>query len=132
MRLAVAKHVGEDVEPSEANRGARADIAASFQRVAVLHLEQRTRRAIEWTRAAYPGLSALVVAGGVASNLVVRAWVRVRVFAWVRVRVLAWVEAWVRSKAFQVWSLRHRRDNVPSAWEISCLRGTQDSALAGA
>lgn len=72
MRLAVAKHVGEDVEPSEANRAARADIAASFQRVAVLHLEQRTRRAIQWTRAAYPELSALVVAGGVASNLVVR------------------------------------------------------------
>jgi tRNA A37 threonylcarbamoyltransferase TsaD len=53
-------------------RQARADIAACFQRVAVLHLEQRTRRALEWTKETYPDLSALVVAGGVASNLVVR------------------------------------------------------------
>lgn len=51
----------------------RADIAASFQRVAVAHLEERTRRACGWAREAHPRLRHLVVSGGVAANAHVRA-----------------------------------------------------------
>ena len=51
----------------------RADIAASFQRVAVAHLEQRVRRAASWARESHPEVRQLVVAGGVASNAYVRA-----------------------------------------------------------
>jgi N6-L-threonylcarbamoyladenine synthase len=40
--------------PAEANRRVRADIAASFQRVAVAHLEERCRRAVQWTRESHP------------------------------------------------------------------------------
>lgn len=50
----------------------KADIAASFQRVAVAHLEERCKRAIEWARESHPEINHLVVAGGVASNLYVR------------------------------------------------------------
>ncbi|KAI5072061.1 hypothetical protein GOP47_0012167 [Adiantum capillus-veneris] len=53
------------------DRQLRADIAASFQRVAVLHLEDRCARAIEWAQSMSP-IKALVVSGGVASNKVVR------------------------------------------------------------
>lgn len=50
----------------------KADIAASFQRVAVTHLVQRVKRGIAWARETEPALSRLVVAGGVASNKHVR------------------------------------------------------------
>jgi N6-L-threonylcarbamoyladenine synthase len=50
----------------------KADVAASFQRVAVAHLVMRLKRAIEWARDEEPSLQHLVVAGGVASNQYVR------------------------------------------------------------
>ena len=59
---------------SEAEQqAARADVAASFQRVAVEHLAERTARALQWAKDAEPRLSCLVVAGGVAANQTVRA-----------------------------------------------------------
>ncbi|KAI5391606.1 glutamated carboxypeptidase, variant 3 [Lathyrus oleraceus] len=51
----------------------RADIAASFQRIAVLHLEERCERAIQWALKMEPSIKHLVVSGGVASNQYVRA-----------------------------------------------------------
>jgi N6-L-threonylcarbamoyladenine synthase len=42
------------------------------QRVAVQHLEDRCRRALEWARTIDPSVDCLVVSGGVASNKVVR------------------------------------------------------------
>ncbi|KAG0495692.1 hypothetical protein HPP92_000383 [Vanilla planifolia] len=54
------------------HRKSQADIAASFQRVAVLHLEEKCERAIEWARGLEPSLQCLVVSGGVASNQYVR------------------------------------------------------------
>ena len=51
----------------------RADIAASFQRVAVAQLEQRVRRGITWARDLSPDVSCLVVSGGVAANATLRA-----------------------------------------------------------
>ena len=51
----------------------RADIAASFQKVAVDHLAARCRRAAEWAKEDLPELKHLVVAGGVAANKKVRA-----------------------------------------------------------
>ncbi|XXG43144.1 hypothetical protein AAC387_Pa01g3251 [Persea americana] len=54
------------------DRKSRADIAASFQRVAVLHLEERCQRAIGWALSIAPSIKHLVVSGGVASNLYVR------------------------------------------------------------
>lgn len=51
----------------------RADIAASFQKVAVDHLAARCRRAAEWAKEDLPQLKHLVVAGGVAANKRVRA-----------------------------------------------------------
>ncbi|KAG6431026.1 hypothetical protein SASPL_109101 [Salvia splendens] len=59
-------------EASEEDRKARADIAASFQRVAVLHLEEKCERAIEWAMEIEPSVKHLVVSGGVASNQYVR------------------------------------------------------------
>ncbi|KAL3814927.1 hypothetical protein ACJIZ3_016195 [Penstemon smallii] len=58
---------------SDEDRRVRADIAASFQRVAVLHLEEKCERAIEWAMKMEPSIKKLVVCGGVASNQVVRA-----------------------------------------------------------
>ncbi|KAL3616538.1 glutamated carboxypeptidase [Castilleja foliolosa] len=57
---------------SSEDRRARADIAASFQRVAVFHLEDKCERAIEWALNIEPSLKHLVVSGGVASNQYVR------------------------------------------------------------
>lgn len=51
----------------------KADIAASFQSVAVTHLAEKSRRGVAWARELAPGLRHLVVAGGVACNKVVRA-----------------------------------------------------------
>jgi len=58
-------------EPDERRR-ARADIAASFQRVAVEHLCERAGRAAEWATEQEPEIKSLVVAGGVAANQQVR------------------------------------------------------------
>ncbi|CAN6446015.1 unnamed protein product [Victoria cruziana] len=54
------------------DRRLRANIAASFQRVSVLHLEQRCERAIGWALNIEPSLKCMVVSGGVASNHYVR------------------------------------------------------------
>lgn len=58
---------------SNGDRLSRADIAASFQRIAVLHLEERCERAILWAFKMEPSIRHLVVSGGVASNQYVRA-----------------------------------------------------------
>ncbi|GMH37238.1 hypothetical protein BSKO_05111 [Bryopsis sp. KO-2023] len=71
VRLAIDREVKG--EPSEANRQARANIAASFQRVAILHLEHRCKRACEWANEVYPEIDTLVMSGGVAANSYVRA-----------------------------------------------------------
>ncbi len=52
---------------------ARANLAAGFQAAVVDCLIDRTKRAIDLAQAEYPGLSALVVAGGVAANQHLRA-----------------------------------------------------------
>ncbi|KAM0872342.1 hypothetical protein ACQ4PT_038780 [Festuca glaucescens] len=58
---------------TEEDRQLRANIAASFQRVAVLHLEDRCQRAVEWALKMEPSIKNFVVSGGVASNQYVRA-----------------------------------------------------------
>ncbi|KAL5073216.1 hypothetical protein RYX36_012200 [Vicia faba] len=55
------------------DRMSRADMAASFQRIAVLHLEERCERAIQWALKMEPSIKHLVISGGVASNQYVRA-----------------------------------------------------------
>ncbi|PNW73015.1 hypothetical protein CHLRE_14g615500v5 [Chlamydomonas reinhardtii] len=62
----------EGLSPEQVNK-AKADIAASFQSVAVTHLLEKSRRGVAWAREMEPGLAHLVVAGGVACNQVVRA-----------------------------------------------------------
>ena len=52
---------------------AKADIAASFQSVAVAHLMEKTRRGVAWAKEVEPSLQHMVVAGGVACNKVIRA-----------------------------------------------------------
>uniref|UniRef100_K1P1Q4 N(6)-L-threonylcarbamoyladenine synthase n=1 Tax=Magallana gigas TaxID=29159 RepID=K1P1Q4_MAGGI len=59
-------------EMAAAKEKRRADVAASFQRVAVEHLAERTERAIGWAREVEPTLNCVVVAGGVAANKEVR------------------------------------------------------------
>ncbi|XVF73422.1 hypothetical protein PTKIN_Ptkin12aG0200700 [Pterospermum kingtungense] len=77
VKLAIAsRNVDAKVPLSSASsedRSSRADIAASFQRVAVLHLEERCERAVEWALKIEPSIKHLVVSGGVASNQYVRA-----------------------------------------------------------
>lgn len=71
VRLAVEKAQdanGSVVLPQQV----KADVAASFQKVAVAHLEERCRRAFDWARESHPNISHLVVAGGVASNQFLR------------------------------------------------------------
>ncbi|XP_070664984.1 probable tRNA N6-adenosine threonylcarbamoyltransferase, mitochondrial isoform X7 [Malus domestica] len=76
VRLAIeSKNINTTIPLSSASsedRRIRADIAASFQRVAVLHLEERCERAIEWALKIEPSVKHLVVSGGVASNQYVR------------------------------------------------------------
>ncbi|XP_043715993.1 probable tRNA N6-adenosine threonylcarbamoyltransferase, mitochondrial isoform X2 [Telopea speciosissima] len=76
VRLAIeSRNVNNGIPISSASctdRSTRADIAASFQRVAVLHLEERCDRAIEWALNLEPSVKFLVVSGGVASNKYVR------------------------------------------------------------
>jgi predicted NodU family carbamoyl transferase len=50
----------------------KADIAASFQRVATEHLVGRLKRGLSWAQEECPGLDTLVVAGGVAANTYIR------------------------------------------------------------
>lgn len=50
----------------------RANIAASFQHVAVGQLAHRVQRSLQWAREVEPLLTCLVVAGGVAANATVR------------------------------------------------------------
>jgi N6-L-threonylcarbamoyladenine synthase len=50
----------------------RADMAASFQRVAVEQLAHRLKYATEWAREVAPEINTLVVAGGVAANKTLR------------------------------------------------------------
>lgn len=50
----------------------RADIAASFQKVAIAHLERKCRKACEWALLNYPDITTLVLSGGVAANEYVR------------------------------------------------------------
>ncbi|CAA0842675.1 Probable tRNA N6-adenosine threonylcarbamoyltransferase- mitochondrial [Striga hermonthica] len=76
VRLAIeSKNIDASVPIASANsedRKARADIAASFQRIAVLHLEDKCERAIEWALDMEPSIKYLVASGGVASNQYVR------------------------------------------------------------
>lgn len=67
--------VGADGEPdtSPATASVRADVAASFQRVAVEQLAQRVTRGLAWAEEVVPGVRTLVVSGGVAANQTVRA-----------------------------------------------------------
>jgi tRNA threonylcarbamoyl adenosine modification protein TsaD len=81
----VEEREGDGSGSSEQQQQVRADLAASFQRAAVDHLVERTRRGVEWARqllsegggeggsSTPPQLRHLVVAGGVACNKVVRA-----------------------------------------------------------
>ncbi|XP_074263183.1 putative tRNA N6-adenosine threonylcarbamoyltransferase, mitochondrial isoform X2 [Silene latifolia] len=77
VRLAIgSKDIDAGIPISAASaedRKSRADVAASFQRVAVLHLEERCERAIEWALKIEPSIKYFVVSGGVASNQFVRA-----------------------------------------------------------
>ncbi|KAL9434937.1 hypothetical protein AB3S75_021242 [Citrus x aurantiifolia] len=77
VRLAIeSKNIDSRIPISSTScqdRKSRANIAASFQRVAVLHLEERCERAIEWALRIEPSIKHLVVSGGVASNKYVRA-----------------------------------------------------------
>ncbi|XP_021904340.1 probable tRNA N6-adenosine threonylcarbamoyltransferase, mitochondrial [Carica papaya] len=76
VRLAIeSKNINAQIPISSASseeRRSRADIAAAFQQVAVLHLEERCERAIEWALKIEPSINHLVVSGGVASNQYVR------------------------------------------------------------
>ncbi|KAL6499381.1 glutamated carboxypeptidase [Orobanche hederae] len=76
VRLAIeSKNINAAIHITSASnedRQARADIAASFQRVAVLHLEDKCERAIEWGSSIESSIKYLVVSGGVASNQYVR------------------------------------------------------------
>lgn len=56
----------------ELDEAARADIAATVQERIAEHLADRTRRALARCRGAEPGVTALVVAGGVAANRTLR------------------------------------------------------------
>jgi N6-L-threonylcarbamoyladenine synthase len=60
------------VEEDPVGRRIRADIAAAFQTVAVRHLEERCRRALQWAAETHPEMKQVVVAGGVASNKFLR------------------------------------------------------------
>ncbi|GIL45183.1 hypothetical protein Vafri_2509 [Volvox africanus] len=76
-RLAIQQHLAPErtaAMSAEELRKVKADIAASFQSVAVTHLNEKTRRGVAWARELVPErLRHLVVAGGVACNQVVRA-----------------------------------------------------------
>lgn len=70
VRVAIDKLGGD--EKVRGDRTTMCDIAASFQEIAVQHLEQRVRRAIKLCNERLPGIDTLVVSGGVAANATVR------------------------------------------------------------
>lgn len=75
VRLTIEKILSE--KEQEGNAGGeveqwRADVAASFQRVAVQHLMDRCKRGIQWAKETHPEIKHIVVAGGVASNRYIR------------------------------------------------------------
>lgn len=72
VRLLIEAELGEAGD-AETSQQTRADIAASFQHVAVQHLAKRTARGVQWARDQVENLDTLVVAGGVAANATVRA-----------------------------------------------------------
>ena len=67
-----AERTGVDVPPAAIPRNIKADIAASFQKTAAMHLDERVQRAFEWVKESHPDVKHLVVAGGVASNQYLR------------------------------------------------------------
>lgn len=70
VRVAIQKLGGD--EAVRADRKVMADVAASFQEIAVRHLEQRVARAMSICEEHGTGATTLVVSGGVAANKVVR------------------------------------------------------------
>lgn len=70
VRTVIQKFGGEDLVRSDMIL--KADIAASFQHVAVRHLEMRTKRALQMLEKQSGKRATLVVAGGVAANEVIR------------------------------------------------------------
>uniref|UniRef100_A0A0D3BQI8 N(6)-L-threonylcarbamoyladenine synthase n=1 Tax=Brassica oleracea var. oleracea TaxID=109376 RepID=A0A0D3BQI8_BRAOL len=76
VRLAIAAREIDAKCPfssaTKEDRRNRADIAASFQRVTVLHLEEKCERAIDLAMKLEPSIKHMVVPGGVASNQYVR------------------------------------------------------------
>lgn len=101
VRMAIDKLGGDEVV--RANRNLLCDIAASFQEIAVQHLEQRIRRAIKLCSVHIPDVNTLVVSGGVAANMTVRS----------RLRTLCDNEGW----KFSVPPVRLCTDNgVMVAW----------------
>jgi len=74
VRMVVEKE--KEKGDTELTEICRANVAASFQRIAVNHLIERTSRALRWAiemaEDRGKSLSALVVAGGVAANMLVR------------------------------------------------------------
>jgi N6-L-threonylcarbamoyladenine synthase len=71
VRLVVEREKG--IENAALPRSIKADIAASFQKTAAAHLDERVRRAFGWARETHPDINHLVLAGGVASNEYLRA-----------------------------------------------------------
>ncbi|XP_025634149.1 probable tRNA N6-adenosine threonylcarbamoyltransferase, mitochondrial isoform X2 [Arachis hypogaea] len=72
-RTLVSKQPSRDAKipissASKEDRLARADIAAAFQRITVLHLEERCECAIQWALKMEPSIRHLIISGGVASN----------------------------------------------------------------
>lgn len=70
VRVAIDKLGGDTVV--HADRRKMSDIAASFQEIAVQHLEQRVKRAVKLCAQKVPEVDTLVISGGVAANLTVR------------------------------------------------------------
>jgi N6-L-threonylcarbamoyladenine synthase len=71
VRLTVERE-REKIEGADISRQTKADIAASFQRTAAVHLDERVRRGFEWARETHPEVKHLVLAGGVAANKYLR------------------------------------------------------------
>ena len=72
LKTAVAHHAAKLGEGALAARDA-ADLAAAFQASVAAVLADRARHAASMLRAAHPGLSLMVVSGGVAANQALRA-----------------------------------------------------------
>lgn len=70
-RMLVERELTEKLEGDQREQ-VRADIAACFQKTAVAHLVERVDRAMVWAKEARSDLTAMIVAGGVACNKLVR------------------------------------------------------------